>query len=657
MKHINKISALFLSFILLISSFIIAETKESFLLGDANTDGNITAADARITLLNSAGLYADIETEKADIDNDSKITAIDARYILRAAAKLESLVCIRYGHDIIDGCCVNCSYTVPETEPDSEAIEQTTAAESWTEAVSETISVTETTTEEELTTIPETTTKKPETTTELTTAVTTVPETTTEITTESTTTDETTAVPETTTTAPEESTTAPETTTTVPEESTTAPEITTESTTRVPETTEETTAETTTVPETTTKEPETTTEITTKPTTADETTTVTEPESVTTAPAETTTVPEITTTAPEEFTTAPETTTTAPEESTSTPETTTAAPEESTTAPETTTTAPEESTTAPEITTESTTRVPETTEETTTETTTVPETTTKPVSTEELAYETFLLINEYRASLGLYPLIFNAELSEITSVRSKEASVRWSHTRPDSRDFWTVFDDYNKFNNVQVGEILAKTGAPDASRAVYGWQNSPSHNAILTTTKYNQIGIACYIAEDGYTYFAAHTIKTNNNESTTVPEESTTTGTTTPPVSTEDLAYETFLIINEYRASHGLYPLTFNAELSEITLARAKEISVCWSSTRPDGRDFDTIFDDYNKFNTSDVSEIFSKFTTPVASQVVSSLYNSPFNDIMLTSTFNQIGIAYYLAENGYYYFVIHTIQ
>ena len=633
MEHIKRFSALFLAIIFSASFFINARTETSVLLGDVNNDGKITAADARITLLASAKLYSAPDIESADIDNDNIITAIDARYILRAAASLESLVCIRYGHDISAGSCLNCDYTEPTSEPDS--TEQATETESVTEIHSETTTVTETT-EPESTTAEETTTNEPETTTEQTTVTTTVPETTTELTT----------VTETTTAATTEITTIPETTTRVPETTTNAPEPTTETTTESTTITETTTKaesttntpeESTTIPETTTIIPETTTKA---------------PEEHTTIQETTTSVPETTTEAQEESTTAPETTTKVPEEHTTVPESTTSVPETTTEAPETTTATTTEATTAPEP----PTRVPETT--------TVIETTTKPVSTEELAYETFILINEYRASLGLYPLTFNAELSEITLVRAKEASVLWSHTRPDGRDFWSVFDDYNKFNAIPVGEILAKIGAPDAARAVNGWRNSPSHNAILTTTKYKEIGIACYIAEDGYTYFAAHTIKTNNNESTTVPEESTTvpeesttTGSTTPPVPTEDLAYETFLIINEYRASHGLYPLTFNAELSEITLARAKEIYDCGGTTRPDGSSYHTIFDDYNKFNNCSVIELSAKFKDPDATQVVASLYNSPLCDVMLTSTYTQIGVAYYFAENGYYYFVLHMIQ
>lgn len=59
---------------------------------DTDNSGNITAADARNTLLVSAGLSMDnIDASKMDTDGDGIITAIDARNILRVSAKLDSM--------------------------------------------------------------------------------------------------------------------------------------------------------------------------------------------------------------------------------------------------------------------------------------------------------------------------------------------------------------------------------------------------------------------------------------------------------------------------------------------------------------------------------------------------------------------------------------
>lgn len=63
------------------------------LAGDVNSDGRITAADARIILRISAKLDKtenyNVPSEVFDVTKDSKITAADARKVLRISAKLE----------------------------------------------------------------------------------------------------------------------------------------------------------------------------------------------------------------------------------------------------------------------------------------------------------------------------------------------------------------------------------------------------------------------------------------------------------------------------------------------------------------------------------------------------------------------------------------
>lgn len=67
----------------------------SFLLGDIDNNGKITAADARLALRIAVGLDSAVKnTAKftaGDVNHDNKITAADARLILRAAVGLESL--------------------------------------------------------------------------------------------------------------------------------------------------------------------------------------------------------------------------------------------------------------------------------------------------------------------------------------------------------------------------------------------------------------------------------------------------------------------------------------------------------------------------------------------------------------------------------------
>lgn len=60
-------------------------------LADANSDGKVTAADARLALRTSARLESldSLSYSAADVDGKSGVTASDARLILRKAAHLD----------------------------------------------------------------------------------------------------------------------------------------------------------------------------------------------------------------------------------------------------------------------------------------------------------------------------------------------------------------------------------------------------------------------------------------------------------------------------------------------------------------------------------------------------------------------------------------
>ena len=70
--------------------FAVVEDK-TYCKGDVNGDGLVTAADARLTLRNSAGIQElfDKALTAADFNGDSTVTAADARLILRYSAKLD----------------------------------------------------------------------------------------------------------------------------------------------------------------------------------------------------------------------------------------------------------------------------------------------------------------------------------------------------------------------------------------------------------------------------------------------------------------------------------------------------------------------------------------------------------------------------------------
>ena len=128
----NRFIAVALSLIMLFSSASMIVNADSFVLGDADGSGKITAMDARVVLRAAAKIepLAEEYLAAADVNFDGKVTAMDARIILRAAAKVEEL---------------------PEIPTDETTTAETTTAETTTA---------ETTTAE--TTTAETTTAEPE---------------------------------------------------------------------------------------------------------------------------------------------------------------------------------------------------------------------------------------------------------------------------------------------------------------------------------------------------------------------------------------------------------------------------------------------------------------------------------------------------------------
>ena len=87
----RKKTAALLAAVLLLCTLLLPATAETVLLGDLDTDGQITAADARLALRLAVDLMPCTEDyiAVADADGDCSVTAEDARLILRAAVGLE----------------------------------------------------------------------------------------------------------------------------------------------------------------------------------------------------------------------------------------------------------------------------------------------------------------------------------------------------------------------------------------------------------------------------------------------------------------------------------------------------------------------------------------------------------------------------------------
>lgn len=104
-----------------------------------------------------------------------------------------------------------------------------------------------------------------------------------------------------------------------------------------------------------------------------------------------------------------------------------------------------------------------------------------------------MLVNEERVSNGLEPLSIDSDLQKAAQVRANEASVSYSHQRPDGSAFYTVS---NKAN----GENLAKAYKYNTlNEVVDSWMLSEGHkkNILWKTSTVTGIGV-CKLADGTY---------------------------------------------------------------------------------------------------------------------------------------------------------------
>lgn len=110
------------------------------------------------------------------------------------------------------------------------------------------------------------------------------------------------------------------------------------------------------------------------------------------------------------------------------------------------------------------------------------------------------------------------------------------------------------------------------------------------------------------------------------------------------MANEVFNYVNAQRQAAGLSVLAWNKNLIAASNVRAKESSVLFSHTRPDGRDWYTV-------NSALQCGENLAYGYSDASSVVSAWMASPTHkENILWPTFSSMSVSVYLADNGVYY-------
>ena len=108
--------------------------------------------------------------------------------------------------------------------------------------------------------------------------------------------------------------------------------------------------------------------------------------------------------------------------------------------------------------------------------------------------EVVRLVNVERAKVGLKELSFNAELSNVATLKSQDMINKnyFSHTSP---TYGSPFEMMKKFNisYKTAGENIAK-GQKTPAQVVNAWMNSQGHRENILNKNYTEIGIG--VAKD-----------------------------------------------------------------------------------------------------------------------------------------------------------------
>ncbi len=104
-------------------------------------------------------------------------------------------------------------------------------------------------------------------------------------------------------------------------------------------------------------------------------------------------------------------------------------------------------------------------------------------------------INAERKKLGIAELKMDSVLLEAAMQRATEASVLFSHTRPNNSKFSTSCDW-----RISIGENIA-VGQKTPDSVVSAWFNSGGHYNNIINSKFKSVGIGCFIANDGTYYW------------------------------------------------------------------------------------------------------------------------------------------------------------
>lgn len=125
--------------------------------------------------------------------------------------------------------------------------------------------------------------------------------------------------------------------------------------------------------------------------------------------------------------------------------------------------------------------------------------TTSDKDAQKYAKEVLTLVNKERKAEGLTELTLDDTLCAAANKRAKEIVEKFSHTRPDGKDCFSVLSEYD-YTYTNCGENIA-AGQSTPAEVMDSWMNSEGHRANILTKEFTKLGVGYYKVSTGYTYY------------------------------------------------------------------------------------------------------------------------------------------------------------
>jgi uncharacterized protein YkwD len=102
------------------------------------------------------------------------------------------------------------------------------------------------------------------------------------------------------------------------------------------------------------------------------------------------------------------------------------------------------------------------------------------------------LSNSERRKAGLRELGTDNELMAAAAQRAQEIERRFEHTRPNGKNFDTVFREFSVRSYNWWGENILYNSSDDPADALKWWMNSSGHRANILGRQFTHIGVGVH---------------------------------------------------------------------------------------------------------------------------------------------------------------------